>query len=56
MPGKRKVFAVNMRTRLIFRAAGAEGAEAAVQFVGCERVGKQCSSDPLLHHLASDIR
>ena len=41
---KRKVFALNMRTRLIFRAADAEGAEAACQFIGKQRVWKKSRS------------
>ena len=41
---KRKVFALNMRTRLIFRAADAEGAEAAAAFIGKQRVWKQSRS------------
>ena len=38
---KRKVFALNMRSRLIFRASDAEGAEAASEFIGKETVWKK---------------
>ena len=45
---KRKVFALNMRTRLIFRAADAEGAEAGSQFIGKEQVWKKSRSSKFL--------
>ncbi len=41
---KRKVFALNMRTRFIFRSADAEGAEASSQFIGKHKVWKRSRS------------
>ncbi|MCB1099442.1 MAG: type IV secretion system DNA-binding domain-containing protein [Verrucomicrobiae bacterium] len=41
---KRQVFALNMRSRLIFRASDADGAEAASQFIGKEEVWKKSRS------------
>ena len=45
---KRKVFSLNMRSRLIFRASDAEGAESSSQFIGKKQVWKQSRSSKFM--------